>query len=136
MLWWLRAQLKHIGSVLRWNRTDLEIDEELLYHLEMRIKEFVDEGMSPEDARRAAIKRFGNVFRVKETSREIRRGTTIDSIREDFRYSARMLVKQPGFIAVVALTMMIGIGSNTAIFSVVNSVLLKPLPYDHPSQLA
>src|SRR5262249_49406878 len=80
-------------------------------------------------------RRFGNVSRIKETSCEIRRGTTIDSIQEDLRYSARMLAKQPFFMLVVVLTMMIGIGSNTAIFSVVNSVLLKPLPYDRPSEL-
>src|SRR5437870_6402200 len=105
MLWWLKAQLQHILSVLRWNRTDYEIDEELLYHLEMRAKEHIAEGMSIEDARRAAIRRFGNVTRVKEDSREIRRGTTIDSIWVDLQYSARMLLKQPGFIVVVVLTM-------------------------------
>src|SRR5262249_41207820 len=112
MLWRLRAQLQHIYSVLRWNKTDFEIEEELLYHLEMRAKENIAAGMSPEDARRAAIRRFGNVSRIKETSCEIRRGTTIDSIQEDLRYSARMLAKQPFFMLVVVLTMMIGIGSN------------------------
>src|SRR5258708_14905021 len=136
MLWWLRAQFKHIYSVFRRNKTDFEIDEELLYHLEMRAKENIEDGMTPEDARRAAVRRFGSVIRVKEDSREIRRGTTIDAIWQDFRYSARLMAKQPGFIFIIIFTIMLGVGSNTAIFSVVNSVLLKPLPYDHPQELA
>ena len=136
MLWWLRAQLRHLYSVLRWNKTDYEIDEELLYHLEMRARENIEDGMTPDEARRAAVKRFGSVIRVKEDSREIRRGTTIDAIWQDFRYSARLMAKQPGFIFIIIFTIMIGVGSNTAIFSVVHSVLLKPLPYDRPSELA
>jgi len=136
MLWWLRAQLKHLYSIFRRSKTDFEIDEELLYHLEMRARENIEDGMSPDEARRAAVKRFGSVLIVKEDSREIRRGTTLDSIWQDLRYSTRMMLKQPGFALVVIFTIMIGIGSNTAIFSVVNSILLKPLPYDRPSELA
>src|SRR5882672_6542258 len=110
MLWWLRAQLQHIYSVFRRSKTDFEIDEELLYHLEMRARENIEDGMSPDEARRAAVKRFGSVLIVKEDSREIRRGT-LDSIWQDLRYSTRMMLKQPAFALVVIFTIMIGIGS-------------------------
>src|SRR5262249_27858593 len=136
MFWSWRARLLHIYSALRRRKTDLEIDQELRFHIDMRINEYVDAGLPPDEAERIAERRFGSLLRASEAGREIRRGTAMDRLLQDLRYSARLLIKEPGFAAVVAITMMLGIGANTAIFSVVYSVLLRPLPYPQPANLA
>jgi predicted permease len=131
-----RAALVHLYSVLRQRKTDIEIEEEFRFHLEMTVQENVRNGLSAEEAQNAAARRFGSVSQVREAGRGIRRGYTLDVLLQDLRYSFRIFAEQPGLFITVALTMMLGIGANTAIFSVVHSVLLKPLPYDHPEQLA
>src|SRR5262245_53557213 len=136
MFWRLRAFLLHIYSTLRPDRTDIEIDQELQFHLEMRTDEYVNAGSSRQEAQRLAEQRFGSVHRAKEDGRVIRRGTVMDRLLQDLRYSLRILLKERGFALLVVITIMLGIGANTAIFSVVYSVLLRPLPYPRPAELA
>ncbi|HXD31548.1 MAG TPA: ABC transporter permease [Pyrinomonadaceae bacterium] len=130
------GKLQFLYSALRKGRVDREIDDELRFHLEMTINENLKAGMSTDEATKDAFKRFGSLTRIKESSREVRRGITLESIAHDIRHGARLLRKHPGFSFVLVITMALGIGANAAIFSVVDSVLLRPLPYERPNELA
>jgi predicted permease len=104
-------------------------------HLEEKIDELMDEGMSRAQAEKAARRSFGNVALIEQRSREAWQWPALESILHDVRLTLRRLRKSPGFAATVILTLAIGIGANTAVFTVINSVLLKPLPYAKPEQL-
>jgi predicted permease len=132
---WLRGLYRRARALLRSEAIHREIDEELRFHVEMRAEENVRRGMRPEEARREAERRFGNFGHIKERAYEVRGGGMLETLLQDIRYGARVLGRNKSFTAAAVLTLALGVGANSAIFSVVNSVLLRPLPFDEPERL-
>lgn len=121
-------------SFSRRHRYD-ELSETIREHLDENVADLMDQGMTREQAESAARREFGNVTRIEERSREVWQWPKLESTWADVKFALKQLRKSPGFTAVALLTLALGIGANTAIFSVVNSVLLRPLPFHDPSRL-
>jgi putative ABC transport system permease protein len=121
--------------LFRWAQADQELDDELRDHLERKTEEYVAKGIAPEEARRKALLDIGGIEKCKEECRDVRGVNFVDSLVQDLRYGVRMLRKNPGFTAVAVLTLAIGIGANTAVFTVLNGVLLRPMPFPEADRL-
>src|SRR5712691_1234771 len=116
-------------------RVEVDLDEEVRSHLEMLIEENIRAGMSSKEAQRAARMELGGIEQVKEQVREKRMGVWLFTVVSDCGYGLRQLRKNPGFTVVAVLTLALGIGATTAIFSVVYGVLLRPLPYSNADRI-
>jgi hypothetical protein len=127
--------LRKFRALFRKNKLDAEMAEEMRLHLEQRTRENLAAGLSPAEARYAALRKFGGVEQAKEVARAQRAGVWLEHARQDLRYGLRQLRRRPGFSAVVVLTLAIGIGANTAIFTLLNAVMFRPLPVPAPDEL-
>ncbi|HKQ80020.1 MAG TPA: ABC transporter permease [Blastocatellia bacterium] len=132
--WFYTVPLR-LRSLFRRAQVEEELDEEFSYHLERQIEENIAKGMNAEEARYAALRAMGGVERRKEECRDTRRVRLIEDLMQDLRYGLRTLCKSPGFTTVAVLSLALGIGANTAIFSVVDPLLIKSLPVKDPEQL-
>lgn len=132
---WLGAIQMRLRSLVRRDRVERELDKELRFHLEQQIEENIASGFSPEEARYAALRRLGGAEQIKEECRDMRQTAYLEDLGKDLRYAGRALRKSPGFAAAIVLTLGLSIGANSAIFSVIDGVLLKPLPYPQADRI-
>jgi len=131
----IRAFFVRLGGLFNKEKRDQELAEELKSHLQMHIEDNLRSGLSAKEARRVALIKLGGIEFTKENYRDRRSLPVLESLIRDIRFALRMYCKNPGFTAVAVLTLAFGIGANTAVFSVLNRVVLNPLQYDEPNRL-
>ncbi|HWW85081.1 MAG TPA: ABC transporter permease, partial [Vicinamibacterales bacterium] len=127
--------VRRLLALFTWNAREQEMDQEMAFHIDALARDLRRSGMSDADANRAARERFGNVRRLKEQGHDLRTAGAIEDIVRDIRHSARGLLRSPGFAIAIVVTLALGIGGNAAIFSIVDQLLLRPLPYPEGDRL-
>jgi macrolide transport system ATP-binding/permease protein len=131
----VRAFLVRLSGLFVRARQERDMEEELASHVQMHIEDAVRSGMTPDDARRDALRRLGGLDATKEAVRDRRRLPFFETAWQDLRFAARSLAKNPGFAAVTIATLSLGIGANAALFTVVHAVLIERLPFREPDRL-
>src|SRR5512140_2415261 len=127
---WLRAK-----AIFRREQLDQDLQDEMSFHLAKKQEKLRGEGVSEEDVRATSLRKFGNLTQATESTREAWMFVWLEDLLQDLRYAGRMLRKTPALTAVVVISLALGIGANTAIYSVLDSVIMQSLPIDHPQQL-
>ena len=126
---------KRLSALFRGGQLDRGLNAEVRFHIDMETEKNIKQGMTPAEARTKALRSFGPMEKHKAETREARGVSWFENLVADLKYGGRALVKHPGYAMLAVLTLGLGIGANTAIFSVINGVLLKPLPYEHGDRL-
>ena len=127
--------IRRVLALFRWRSRDRDMEREMAFHVDSLARDYARDGLSDVDAQRAARRQFGNLTRLKERGHDERTMRLVEDVTRDVRHAARGLWRSPGFSLAVILTLALGIGGNTAVFSVVDQLLLRPLPYPDGDQL-
>ena len=127
--------IRRVLALFRWRSRDRDMEREMAFHVDSLARDYVRDGLSDVDAQHAARRQFGNLTRLKERGHDERTMRLVEDVTRDVRHAARGLWRSPGFSLAVILTLALGIGGNTAVFSVVDQLLLRPLPYPDGDQL-